>query len=152
MLYALVVDEEVVDYPYSYEKLRRDNPGTSFPREATPDIFQEWGLAEVTESEKPEETDTLKVVEVFPLFIDGQWVQTWEMQERTDEETAKHYEIQASRVRGKRNVLLSESDFTQLADSTVDKLAWANYRQALRDIPDQEGFPYNIVWPTMPGE
>jgi hypothetical protein len=41
-----------------------------------------------------------------------------------------------SRMRGERNRLLSECDWTQLPDSNVDKTAWAEYRQALRDAPD----------------
>lgn len=57
---------------------------------------------------------------------------------------------QAIEVREKRNVLLSSSDWTQLADSPVDKDAWALYRQALRDIPTQESFPLSVIWPEKP--
>jgi hypothetical protein len=53
-------------------------------------------------------------------------------------------------VRAKRNQLLSASDWTQVADAPVDKAAWATYRQALREIPQQEGFPATVVWPTQP--
>jgi len=53
-------------------------------------------------------------------------------------------------ARDKRNALLTESDWTQVADAPVDQTAWANYRQALRDITDQEGFPETIVWPIEP--
>ena len=51
----------------------------------------------------------------------------------------------------KRNKLLGATDWTQSADvpqATKDK--WAPYRQALRDVPQQAGFPHNIVWPTPP--
>lgn len=53
-------------------------------------------------------------------------------------------------VRFERNKLLSSSDWTQLPDAPVDKTAWATYRQALRDITSQEGFPENVVWPVKP--
>jgi len=53
-------------------------------------------------------------------------------------------------IRAKRNKLLAESDWTQLEDTPVDKAAWATYRQNLRDITDQEGFPSNLAWPTPP--
>lgn len=53
-------------------------------------------------------------------------------------------------IRAERNALLSACDWTQLADAPVDDLAWAVYRQALRDIPDQSGFPANVVWPVAP--
>jgi hypothetical protein len=53
-------------------------------------------------------------------------------------------------VRGIRDSLLRQSDWTQLADAPVDDLVWAVYRQALRDVPQQEGFPDNVVWPELP--
>lgn len=53
-------------------------------------------------------------------------------------------------VRKERNKLLSETDWTQIADAPVDKAVWAVYRQTLRDVPTQEGFPHNIDWPIKP--
>ena len=50
----------------------------------------------------------------------------------------------------KRDFLLKECDWTQVADVPVDKAAWATYRQALRDIPVQSGFPLEVIWPTQP--
>jgi hypothetical protein len=64
-------------------------------------------------------------------------------QEITDEETA-------SIVRRNRDVKLTESDWTQVKDAPVNQAAWATYRQALRDIPEQAGFPNEITWPTEP--
>ena len=58
---------------------------------------------------------------------------------------------QASLVRLARNKKLADCDWTQLADSTADKPAWAVYRQALRDVTAQVGFPWNVTWPTEPG-
>ena len=57
---------------------------------------------------------------------------------------------QATNVRNQRTEKLADCDWTQLADSTADKAAWATYRQALRDIPLQTGFPWVIDWPTQP--
>jgi len=56
----------------------------------------------------------------------------------------------AAEVRAERNTKLSNSDWTQITDATADKTAWAVYRQALRDVPAQAGFPNTIVWPTQP--
>jgi hypothetical protein len=53
-------------------------------------------------------------------------------------------------VRKERTRLLSDCDWTQVADAPVDKEAWAIYRQELRDITAQEGFPDNVVYPTKP--
>lgn len=57
---------------------------------------------------------------------------------------------QAKSVRASRSEKLKESDWTQVADAPVDKAAWAIYRQALRDITTQAGFPWNVTWPEQP--
>jgi hypothetical protein len=56
----------------------------------------------------------------------------------------------AALVRTERNAKLSATDWTQLADAPVDKEAWAAYRQALREVPQQDGFPYDVQWPVKP--
>lgn len=56
----------------------------------------------------------------------------------------------AHTVRTQRDALLVASDWTQLPDAPVDKTAWAQYRQALRDITEQPGFPWNVTWPVKP--
>lgn len=61
------------------------------------------------------------------------------------------YEEQAGRIRQDRAVRLAQTDWTQLPDvpqSTKDM--WAPYRQALRDVPLQPGFPNDVVWPVPP--
>lgn len=60
-------------------------------------------------------------------------------------------EVLAEQARFQRTLLLQESDWTQLPDVPQEiKDVWAVYRQALRDITLQEGFPTNITWPTRP--
>ena len=56
----------------------------------------------------------------------------------------------AELVRGVRDGLLTQSDWSQAPDSTADREAWKTYRQALRDITNQAGFPTDITWPTEP--
>ena len=56
----------------------------------------------------------------------------------------------ADQVRAERDRLLAASDWTQVADAPVNKLAWSTYRKALRDLPKQEGFPHSVVWPKKP--
>lgn len=61
--------------------------------------------------------------------------------------------VKGNEVRAERNRLLSECDWTQLADVVLTdeaKAAWAAYRQALRDITVQEGFPDSVTYPTKP--
>ena len=52
--------------------------------------------------------------------------------------------------RNKRNQLLAATDWTQVADAPADKAAWATYRQSLRALPEQAGFPNTVTWPTEP--
>jgi hypothetical protein len=63
-----------------------------------------------------------------------------------EKETAE----QAASVRASRTEKLKDCDWTQLVDSTADKAAWATYRQALRDIPTQNGFPWIVTYPDKP--
>ena len=58
-------------------------------------------------------------------------------------------EIAAIEVRQKRNTLLVETDWWAVSDRTMTQ-AEIDYRQALRDVPEQAGFPHNITWPTKP--
>ena len=57
---------------------------------------------------------------------------------------------QSKNVRTSRGEKLKETDWTQVADAPVDQAAWATYRQALRDVTTQDGFPWTITWPTQP--
>lgn len=54
-----------------------------------------------------------------------------------------------------RALLLSQSDWTQLPDANQtldeeDKILWAKYRQELRDITEQKGWPMDVIWPKIP--
>lgn len=58
---------------------------------------------------------------------------------------------ESNKVRMERNKLLAGSDWTQAADvPDATRETWATYRQALRDIPQQDGFPFNVTFPTKP--
>ena len=58
--------------------------------------------------------------------------------------------VLAGEMREQRNLLLGQCDWTQVPDAPVDKSAWATYRQELRDVPQQSGFPDNVIWPEEP--
>jgi hypothetical protein len=58
-----------------------------------------------------------------------------------------------NQIRQKRNSLLAQSDWTQVSDSPLNaeqKTEWTIYRQALRNLPEQSGFPANVVFPEQP--
>jgi len=54
----------------------------------------------------------------------------------------------ATQVRAERDKLLAASDYMALADRITD--AWKTYRQVLRDVPAQSGFPTDVTWPVEP--
>lgn len=58
--------------------------------------------------------------------------------------------VSPAEIKTERTLLLSKSDWTQLVDAPVVHEDWAVYRQALRDLPEQSGFPDDIVWPIQP--
>jgi hypothetical protein len=66
-----------------------------------------------------------------------------------DREWVLKADLQAEAIVFKRNKLLATSDWTQLSDVTTSE-EWITYRQALRDITDQAGFPNKVIWPTAP--
>ena len=62
-------------------------------------------------------------------------------------------EVLARDTRGKRDRLLAESDWVTIRATDIGDpvpTEWLDYRQALRDIPDQTGFPEEIDWPQEP--
>lgn len=59
-------------------------------------------------------------------------------------------DVVAKSVREQRDALLAECDWTQTIDAPVNREAWAAYRQALRDVPEQPNFPLMVEWPTKP--
>lgn len=59
----------------------------------------------------------------------------------------------ADEIRARRDKLLAATDWTQTLDAPIDaatRESMRAYRQALRDVPQQEGFPADIQWPELP--
>ena len=81
-----------------------------------------------------------------PVFTDGE---TTAAEQEVAYKASKDAE-QAKSVRASRDAKLADCDWTQVADAPVDKAVWATYRQALRDITTQEGFPWTVTYPDAP--
>lgn len=85
-------------------------------------------------------------------YIEGDWVYTVAVRAKTPEETAADVAAKAANMRAARDRALAASDWTQISDSPLSaekKAEWATYRQALRDLPNAEGFP-NVSLPHDP--
>jgi hypothetical protein len=113
-------------------------------------MLSSFGVERVFFATPPELTNTQVLVEGTPVIADNRWTQVWTVRDMTIDEVTSRNEGQAASVRTERNDKLVASDWTQLADSPADKTAWAVYRQALRDVTAQAGFPLTITWPDAP--
>lgn len=153
------------------DEFRRDNRNTSFPEVLTPDIIESFGYDPVLEGPQ---------AAIIPPYqysrrdgvveIDGKWYTHYVagpvFQDYTDPDGVVHtaseqYEQycfgkdaeQGKVVRAERNHRLADSDWTQLGDSPLNpdaKGAWQLYRETLRMVPQQPGFPWNVNWPPEP--
>ena len=135
----------------SQGEIRKMFPNISFPAVWNESTCQTIGIDPVLESPEPVKTK-YQITRKNGVIqnASGNWVWNWEVVDLDAETIASIDKQESDSVRGHRNKLLSESDWTQISDAPVDKAAWATYRQALRDITDQAGFPWNVTWPTKP--
>jgi hypothetical protein len=132
---------------YSIGQLRRDNPQVSFSKHPSESTLAEYDVYPVSEISRPEydaRTHYLKQSEFYQ--VDGKWQLHY-----TPEQLP--YEQVANRIRAERDELLRLTDWivskSYESQSPVSQ-EWVEYRQALRDIPQQEGFPYEVQWPVEP--
>lgn len=126
-------------------EVRREFPNSSIPDD-TVEIGQYVGYVETA---MPTISWNENVTEVQP--VNGR--QKWEVTTADADELQSRINTKIEQVRTQRSPLFFRSDWTQLADSPLsaeDKALWCDYRQALRDITQQSGFPWTIVWPTPP--
>jgi hypothetical protein len=132
-------------------ELRADYPNVSFPLNLPDERLAEFNMIRVLEEPRPTvDRFHTAVQNDLPVLVDGQWVLQWTVVVKTAEQLADETEKMAALVRDGRNDKLRASDWTQLEDALVDKAVWKTYRQQLRDIPLQVGFPWEVVWPSLP--
>jgi hypothetical protein len=141
-------------YPLTLQHLKDENPNTSFP----PEFTEAAGYARVQPVAKPAyDPIKQKCREGAPVMaVDGVWQQTWVVVNLSQEAANANQQAADSRaassVRAERDRRLAQCDWTQVADAQVNKQTWAAYRQSLRDITKQPGFPHNVAWPTQPSQ
>jgi len=153
-------------------EIRRSMPNTSLPRVWTADICEFLGIDPVLAAPAPAPSGEYKVVSRNGVTQDanGNWVEAYTERDmfsdyvndegvtvtKAEQEqayTARKNDEAATAVRAKRDELLASCDWMAIkafeAGSTLSA-DWATYRQALRDITAQEGFPLNVTFPDKP--
>ena len=142
-------------------------PNTSMPQQLSEELLNDFGADVVFEGPQATGGTVYQYSQASGVEqVDGKWYTkyilgpvfidevvdgvTTTAAEQEDAYKAQKDAEQAKSVRATRDAKLAECDWTQVADAPVDKTVWATYRQALRDITAQDGFPWTITWPDAP--
>ena len=146
----------------SEREIRAIHKNTSFPAVWLENVRESIGIDPVLITPKPAPSADYKIVERNGAVEDGgNWVQAWVERDmfatdgdstKAAKETAYQARLDAeasAAERNKRDKLLAKTDWRALSDTTISA-EWTTYRQALRDISAQAGFPNTITWPTEP--
>lgn len=147
------IDENGMVIEWPIVNLRQHLPNCSLPVDLTSDSSLPDGYVYVHSIQTPDfDPKTQKIVGFDPVLIDGRWQSGYSVVALDDAEVRARQKQEMSMVRAERNQKLANCDWTQLPDASVDQAAWAQYRQALRDITAQPGFPESVCWPVAPKE
>jgi hypothetical protein len=132
-------------------------PNISFPKPLTSYVIDTYGLEVILEGPQPQTSPPYEtVVRQGIEEIKGKWFTKYVIgpifNNKEDEEAYRlKIDTQASEsIRSTRNSLISKSDWMGCSDVIMSD-EWRQYRQELRDITTQEGFPHNVEWPEEPG-
>ena len=142
--------------PVDEKNFRMLFKNTSFPDFLTPDVVEPFGFGVYEYTPPPEPKRFTKVVEDTPKKGEGGiFYQTWKVVSMTDTEISAVTKEKEAEVRSDRNMKLFMSDWTQTNDVSAyfsnDFInEWADYRNNLRNITKQKGFPWDIRWPLPP--
>lgn len=131
-----------------------DFPNISFPQPGSDDIFAKLHVFRITKKD-PEYDKKTQKIDGYTInqCEDGKYIQEWKIIQMSDEERLSVEKDQMNKVRSQCKTLLYQSDWTQLSDNKLtseQQEAWKIYRQHVRDVSTQPGFPWLIEWPNQP--
>ena len=170
-MFVKLTNGNVDQFPYTIGQFRRDNANTSFPAQIPNTILRRYGVYEVTELDKPSYDPLVQTLvvgtptrEVIRMKTEADCTDPDTGEVDTDQigqplygnewevaHTVQNMEqaTAEANIRVKRDSLLQETDWMALSDVTMSA-EMTTYRQELRDITVQAGFPYSVTWPTKP--
>lgn len=150
MRYVQAIDGAFIRHVFDVEPTRWDADNFCRVRNLTDEQFVAFGVHKLRFVTPPAyDRATQDLSEGDAVFIDGEWYQNWIVTDLAPEAVDALSAKILHAIRAERNAKLTACDWTQLPDAPVDAEAWAEYRQALRDITDQPD-PFAIVWPQTP--
>ena len=138
-----------VMYESAFRTHMKETTGASW-NQTTDEVLQALGATVVLEGPQASPTRYQTAFRDGVEQIDGKWHTKYSVADMDDEAKAAKDAEQAKSVRQTRDQKLKDSDWTQVADAPVNKEDWAAYRQALRNLPSAEGFPWTVTYPTQP--
>ena len=129
---------------YTIGQLRRDNPNVSFPRDIPADVLAGFNVYNVKQTTAPEIDGKTHHHTQTVQLVDGEWTQVWQVAQLPLDQAEAN-------IRAHRDYLLQDSDW--IVSRSYERgepvpADWAAYRQSLRDVTLQNGFPYAVIWPT----
>ena len=132
---------------YTLGQLRRDNPQTSFPKLIPDELLASYDVYPYTRP-KPDQYDSLawRLIDDEFVNVNGAWMLPYKLEALPQEQAEAN-------IRNRRDSLLKKTDWVVIMHTekgTNIPMEWELYRQALRDITAQAGFPYEVTWPTKP--
>lgn len=144
-------------YPYDISEHIANNPNTfdklySFEEETTETLISSSIFCVVEPNTPPSASEYQTITEITPVRSGSVYVQTYSIQDASQEEIQEVYNDRWGRVRKERDDLLLESDWVVLPYSPItgsNLNEWIQYRQDLRDVTNQSN-PFEITWPTKP--
>ena len=125
-------------------------PNTGFPVQLTEQIINDFGGDVVFEGPQAQPSRYQVGFRDGVVQVNGKWFTKYSVTDMDADARAALDANQAKAMRDQRTQKLAATDWTQLADAPGDKAAWATYRQALRDVTAQAGFPWDVQWPQEP--
>lgn len=131
-------------------EFRAAHPNTSFPQQLTVELLDGFDADPVLNGAQPSASRYQTVARDGVEEVNGKWFTKFVLVDMDADAIAAVDAQAAASARAERNRKLAESDWTQLADAPVDQAVWSAYRQALRDVPAQAGFPHDVTWPELP--
>lgn len=141
----LTTNNRAVPYPIS--SFKKDYPNVEFTGTPSDEFLHQFGIF-VAEIPTPPAHDSRTHSTVQSNFVfnkeQGKWNGVWEIKPLPLEQASRNQ-------RTKRDELIRETDWRFMIDQNPTP-EWRDYRQALRDVPQQPGFPYSVEWPVQPGE
>jgi hypothetical protein len=148
-----IEDGSPTGYPILEENLRQILEN-SLPNKITPADVEPHGYGLYEFTVRPYVERYEKLVEESPKRgQDSIYYQSWRIENMTEEERSEVDAAKSREMRMLRDQKLISSDWSQLPDAplTASQIAvWTAYRDQLRKVPDQQGFPWAIEWPTQP--